>query len=131
MTAREDLHAALVHWLGEGVELPEKHAAEAESMLDAYRTEVLAEAETKAREVVAMLWGDGTSRRALDRTAGARAVEFEIGALAAGQDATRTATPERCYVTFVDGSRCSKTAGHWTVTNQDLHTPAPTVAATP
>lgn len=42
---------------------------------------------------------------------------------AAGQDDTSTAAAERCDVKFVDGSQCSKSAGHRTVKNQDLHTP--------
>lgn len=56
---------------------------EADALLDGHRAEVLAEAEAKAREVVARLWGGGITQQQLDRTDGARAVELEIGLLAA------------------------------------------------
>ncbi|PJN31330.1 hypothetical protein CG717_16320 [Streptomyces sp. CB02613] len=47
------------------------------------RAAVLREVEAKAREIVAKLWGDGTTQTQMDRAGGARAVEWEIGRLAA------------------------------------------------
>lgn len=46
MSARDELINAVTHWLCDGVELAEKHKAEAASMVDAYRDEVLAEQRT-------------------------------------------------------------------------------------
>lgn len=60
--------------------------SEVRDALDAYRTEVLREAESKAREIVAKLWVDGTTQTQLDRAGGARAVEWEIGLMASGND---------------------------------------------
>ena len=63
------------------------------------RAAILREAEAKAREVVARLWDGGTTQTALDRAGGARAVEFEIGQLAAQAELRRLADeaqqPER------------------------------------
>lgn len=64
--------------------LTEETAAELDKRLDGLRVEVLDEAEAKAREVVARLWGDGTRQTQLDRAGGARAVEWEIGLMASG-----------------------------------------------
>ncbi|WP_326659573.1 hypothetical protein [Streptomyces sp. NBC_00385] len=59
--------------------------AEAErDQLRADRAAVLREAEAKAREIVAKLWGDGTTQTQLDRAGGARAVEWELGLMASG-----------------------------------------------
>jgi hypothetical protein len=78
-TARDEVYAVL--------RLANEPQAEAERLLDAYRAEVrraaLAEAEAKARAVVAQMWGGGLTQTQLDRTDGARAVEWEIGQLAA------------------------------------------------
>lgn len=43
---------------------------------------VLREAEAKAREIVAKLWGNGTTQTQLDSAGGARAVEWELGLMA-------------------------------------------------
>lgn len=61
-------------------------AEEAAYVRSMIRAQVLAEAEAKAREVVAKLWGGGITQQQLDRTDGARAVELEIGLLAVGKD---------------------------------------------
>jgi hypothetical protein len=55
-------------------------------LLAGHRAEVLREAEGKAREVVARLWVDGTTQKQMDRAGGARAVEWEIGLMASGND---------------------------------------------
>lgn len=41
----------------------------------------------------------------------------------AGRTVADLLAPQRCDVKFVDGSQCSKSAGHRSVKNQDLHTP--------
>lgn len=99
MTAREDLATVLVNG-GAATN------ALATGLIDAYRAEVLREAEAKAREVVAKLWGGGVTQQQLDRTDGARAVELEIGLLAAGQTATTAPDffqPDHSYTRY-DGT---------------------------
>ncbi|MFD7861835.1 hypothetical protein [Streptomyces sp. NPDC059783] len=59
-----------------------KKNAELHERLRTDRAAVLREAEAKAREIVARLWGDGTTQTQLDRAGGARAVEWEIGLMA-------------------------------------------------
>jgi hypothetical protein len=85
MSARRQIIAALSEDSTGGIATLHD-VAHAEQLVDAHRTEVLREAEGKAREIVARLWGDGTTRKQLDRTAGARTVEWEIGLMASGND---------------------------------------------
>nr|WP_187279174.1 hypothetical protein [Streptomyces lavendulae] len=81
------------------------------------RAEVLREAEAKAREVVARLWSDGTTQKQTDRAGGARAVEWEIGLMASGNDEPALASdffqPGHAY-TRRDGStfRCVAVTTH-------------------
>jgi len=85
MTARDDLRK-YVNLLADSWTPRETTEERVDWLYGTVRAEVLAEVETKAREVVARLWGSGLTQQHLDRAAGARAVEWEIGLLAAGKD---------------------------------------------
>jgi hypothetical protein len=78
--------------------------------LDAHRAEVLREAEGKAREIVAKLWVDGTTQKQMNRADGARAVEWEIGLMASGNDEPAAAPdffqPGRTYTSGTWEFRC-------------------------
>jgi len=96
--------------------LPE-HADRAAVLREAavVRTAALREAEAKAREIVAKLWGDGTTQTQLDRAGAARAVEWEIGLMASGinEPAPDFFQPGHSY-THRDGStfRCVADTTH-------------------
>ncbi|MFJ8345087.1 hypothetical protein ACIQ9J_01665 [Streptomyces sp. NPDC094153] len=109
MSARDKLYA----YAGTPSVLPESMLDEA---LDTYRAEVLREAESKAREIVAKLWADGTTQKQMDRAGGARAVEWEIGRMASSTDepaAPDFFQPGHAY-THRDGStfRCVAVTTH-------------------
>jgi hypothetical protein len=81
-SARAELRR-VVHLMADGW-TPEATTDErTDRIYNAIRAEAFAEAEAKAREVVARLWGGGLTQAQLDRTDGARAVELELGQLAA------------------------------------------------
>ncbi|MFF7880977.1 hypothetical protein ACH40F_08135 [Streptomyces sp. NPDC020794] len=108
MSARDDIHSLFESG---------RTSYRLDEYLDAHRAEVLREAEGKAREVVARLWVDGTTRKQLDRAGGARAVEWEIGLMASGNDEAAVAPdffqPGHAY-THRDGStfRCVAVTTH-------------------
>jgi len=101
-TTRQKIAALL--WWSVPASTDEEAKARTEQLLDEHRAEVLREAEGKAREIVAKLWVDGTTQKQLDRAGGARAVEWEIGLMASGNDEPATAG---------EGSETTDTLPEW------------------
>jgi hypothetical protein len=66
--------------------------AELERRLDAYRAEVLREAEAKAEDIESRLFSSANTERAELRASGARAVAWELHLLAAGLNEPTTDT---------------------------------------